>query len=87
MTSKSYHTLDITEEICPITFVKAKLAMERMAPGDVLEIRLRGDEPLENVPRSLEELGHEILSLELCGEDSSGATHVLRVRKADNTHS
>lgn len=82
VTSKSNHTLDITEEVCPLTFVKAKLAVERIAPGEVLEIRLRGDEPLENVPRSLTELGHEILSLEPEARESTAGTHVLRVRKA-----
>lgn len=82
VTSKSNHTLDITEEVCPLTFVKAKLAVERIAPGEVLEIRLRGDEPLENVPRSLTELGHEILSLEPETRESTADTHVLRVRKA-----
>lgn len=83
VTSKSDRTLDITQEVCPLTFVKAKLAVERIAPGEVLEIRLRGDEPLENVPRSLTDLGHEILSLEPDPADPAGGVHVLRVRKAD----
>lgn len=81
MTSKSDHLLDITEEVCPITFVKAKLAVERMAPGEVLEIRLCGDEPLENVPRSLTELGHRILHLGPAEGESSTGVHVLRVEK------
>lgn len=82
VTSKSDHTLDITEEVCPLTFVKAKLAIERMAPGEVLEIRLRGDEPLENVPQSLSDLGHEILSLDPESKNRETGVHVLRVRKA-----
>ena len=47
-----------------MTFVKTKLKIEAMAPGDVLILRLKGAEPLENVPRSLGEEGHTILSLE-----------------------
>ena len=43
--------LDITSEVCPLTFVKTKLLIERMAPGQVLQVRLKGTEPLENVPR------------------------------------
>ncbi len=82
MTSKSIHQLDITQEVCPITFVKAKLAIERIAPGDVLEIRLKGDEPLANVPRSLTELGHRLLDLAPAPEPQAEGVHVLRVEKA-----
>ena len=56
--------LDITAEVCPITFVRTRLLLERMAPGQVLEIRLQGAEPLENIPRALVEEGHELLALE-----------------------
>ena len=55
--------LDITGDVCPMTFVKTKLMMERMAPGQVALVRLKGREPLSNVPRSLKEYGHEILSM------------------------
>lgn len=55
--------LDITQDVCPMTFVKARLQIEKMKQGELLEIRLRGAEPLKNVPDSLTELGHEILSL------------------------
>ena len=34
-----------------------------MEPGAVLAILLNGGEPLENVPRSIKELGHEIISV------------------------
>lgn len=69
--------LDITAEVCPLTFVKAKLLLERMPKGALAEIRLAGAEPLENVPRSLAEDGHEIVSL-----SAEGAAHLLVVRKA-----
>ncbi|MCH7634738.1 MAG: sulfurtransferase TusA family protein [Alphaproteobacteria bacterium] len=75
--------LDITREVCPLTFVKTKLLIERLSPGQTAEIRLKGAEPLENVPRSVREHGHEVLSLE--PEDSAtGATgvYVLRIRKS-----
>jgi tRNA 2-thiouridine synthesizing protein A len=60
--------LDITAEICPMTFVRTRLALDRMQPGQVLLVRLRGDEPLRNVPRTAREQGHEVLSLET-GDD------------------
>ena len=71
--------LDITREVCPLTFVKTKLLIERLSPGQTAEIRLKGAEPLENVPRSVREHGHEVLSLE--PEDgSTGGTGVYRLR-------
>lgn len=57
-------SLDIRPFACPLTWVKAKLALERLAEGEVLELLLSGGEPLENVPRSAELEGHEVLSRE-----------------------
>ena len=56
--------LDITGEVCPMTFVRTKLALERMAVGQVMNIKLRDGEPGHNVPRALRDHGHEILSLQ-----------------------
>jgi len=56
--------LDITAEICPMTFVRTRLALDGMHPGQVLRVRLRGKEPLENVPRTAREQGHAILALD-----------------------
>ena len=72
--------LDITAQVCPLTFVHTRLRLERMAPGEVLEIRLAGSEPLQNLPRSLADEGHEVLSL--MPEPGSAGVHRLRVRKA-----
>ncbi len=56
-------TVDITDVNCPITFVKAKVALEELDDGDILEIRLNDGEPVQNVPRSLKEEGHKVLEL------------------------
>ena len=53
-------TLDITGLTCPLTWVKTKLALERLAPGEVLEVRCPPGEARENVPRSAREAGHEV---------------------------
>ena len=74
----SRYFLDIAGEVCPLTFVKAKLLLERMPEGAVAEIRLQGAEPVENVPRSLEEDGHEILGLMA---EPGSIVHRLLVRK------
>ena len=54
-------TLDITAEVCPMTFVRTRLALDRLPPGALLEVRLRGAEPLRNVPRTATEQGHAVL--------------------------
>ena len=61
--------LDITSEVCPMTYVRTKLRLEALPAGALLEIRLRGQEPLKNVPRSAREEGHEVVSLQ---EDPDG---------------
>lgn len=81
MTEKPNYSLDITNEVCPMTFVKTKLLVERMTSGEIVDVRLKGAEPLGNVPRSLAELGHEILSLvPEPGEGPQGIHHLV-VRK------
>lgn len=81
MIDKAKHFLDISAEVCPLTFVKTKLLIEKMTAGEVLEVRLKGDEPLRNVPRSLQELGHVILSLEPERQDDRMGVYLLTVRK------
>ena len=49
---RGVRTLDVTGLTCPMTWVRTKLELERMAPGDALEVRCRRGEALENVPRS-----------------------------------
>jgi len=53
-------TLDITGDLCPLTWVRTKLALERLAPGDVLTVLCGEGEALENVPRSASEAGHDV---------------------------
>jgi TusA-related sulfurtransferase len=60
--------LDIREDVCPITFVKTRLLIEAMSSGEQAEILLRGTEPIENVPGSVKELGHDILDVGKIGE-------------------
>jgi tRNA 2-thiouridine synthesizing protein A len=71
--------LDITGELCPMTFVRTRLALDRMLPGEILLVRLRGEEPLRNVPRTAREQGHEVLSLETGADGIS----LLLLRRGD----
>ncbi len=71
------HDIDITGEVCPMTFVRTKLRLERMQPGEILAVRLRGDEPLRNVPRAARDEGHAILAIE-----ADGDIHIVTIRRA-----
>ena len=55
-------TLDITAETCPMTFVRTRLALDRMQSGQTLLVRLRGEEPRRNIPRTAAEQGHAVLA-------------------------
>jgi TusA-related sulfurtransferase len=53
-------SLDITSLRCPMTWVRTKLELERIAAGDTLEVRCPPGEALENVPRSARQAGHGV---------------------------
>ena len=61
-----------------MTFVRTRLALYRMQPGQTLLIRLRGEEPRRNVPRTAAEQGHAVLAQQ---ERPDGIT-LLLLRKA-----
>ena len=55
--------VDITDVVCPVTFVKAKVALEEIENGQTLEIKLNDGEPIQNIPRSLKNEKHKVLSV------------------------
>jgi tRNA 2-thiouridine synthesizing protein A len=57
-------TLDLRPFACPLTYVKARIALERLEPGEVLELWLSAGEPADSLPRSAEEDGHRVLAVE-----------------------
>ncbi|MDO4515909.1 MAG: sulfurtransferase TusA family protein [Bacillota bacterium] len=69
--------VDITDVVCPVTFVKAKVALEELEDGEVLSVHMNDGEPVQNVPRSIKEDGHQILKL----IDNEDGTYDLIVRK------
>jgi TusA-related sulfurtransferase len=70
-------TVDITDVVCPVTFVKAKVALEELDDGQVLAVRMNDGEPVQNVPRSIKEEGHQILKL----DTNDDGTYTLIVKK------
>ncbi|KMP11949.1 sulfite reductase [Candidatus Nitromaritima sp. SCGC AAA799-C22] len=55
--------IDLLGVKCPFNYVKTKLKLETMASGDTLEVLLDLGEPEKNVPRSIQNDGHKILSM------------------------
>jgi TusA-related sulfurtransferase len=70
-------TADITDVVCPVTFVKTKVALDELDDGQILSVRMNDGEPVQNVPRSVVEEGHKILKL----IDNEDGTYNLIVRK------
>ncbi|MDA8066396.1 MAG: sulfurtransferase TusA family protein [Thermaerobacter sp.] len=64
---KADRELDLKGEICPYTFVKSKLALEEIAVGEVLRVVVDYPPAVENVPRSMENEGNEVLSVQPIG--------------------
>ena len=73
-------TVDITDKVCPLTFVKAKVTLDELDDGEVLAIRMNDGEPVQNVPRSIKAEGHQILKL----EDNEDGTYTLYVKKVED---
>ena len=65
---KTDKTLDIKGQVCPYTFVRSKLAIEKMELGQVLEIITDHKPASENVPRSMENEGQKVLKIDQTGE-------------------
>ncbi|MFC2661596.1 MAG: sulfurtransferase TusA family protein [Eubacterium sp.] len=70
-------TVDITDVVCPVTFVKTKVALEELDEGQILSVHMNDGEPVQNVPRSVKEEGHQILKL----IDNEDGTYDLIVKK------
>jgi TusA-related sulfurtransferase len=55
-------SIDLLGVKCPFNYVKTKLKLETMQSGQHLEVLLDDGEPIKNVPRSVQNDGHKLLS-------------------------
>lgn len=69
--------INIKGLVCPYTFVKAKLAIESMDVGQVLEILLDYEEASRSIPKSMEDHGQKVLKV----EKTNHTDWVLQIRK------
>ncbi|MBM4122653.1 MAG: sulfurtransferase TusA family protein [Nitrospira sp.] len=68
--------LDLRGVICPYNFVKTKLKLETMKPGQILAVILDDGDPIRNVPRSVSDDGHTVLR-----QDSLAQAYRVMIRK------
>ncbi len=66
---KADRELDIRGEVCPFTFVKSKLMLEQMKEGEILRVIIDYEPSAENVPKSMQEEGQEVLAVNKIGEN------------------
>ena len=62
--------LDLRGVACPNNFVRAKLKLEEMRSGEILEIIIDDGEPIKNVPRSIKEEGHKVVKVDKLSDGS-----------------
>ncbi len=72
-----HKAIDITAETCPMTFVRTRLALEAIEAGQILLVRLRGEDPVKNVPRAAADQGHDPLDL----VEQPDGTWLLTIKK------
>jgi tRNA 2-thiouridine synthesizing protein A len=68
--------LDLRGVMCPFNFVKTKLKLEEMEEGQILAVLLDDGMAFTNVPKSVENEGHTILS-----QEAVEAFHLVRIKK------
>jgi sulfite reductase (ferredoxin) len=62
------HIIDLRGVVCPLNFVKAKLELEKIAIGEILEVLLDDGEPVRNAPASFAEQGQEVMEVKNVGD-------------------
>jgi TusA-related sulfurtransferase len=73
VTTQPVRVIDLRGVSCPLNYVKTRVALEKVAPGEWLEVWLDHGEPEENVPRSCEEDGFPVQTL----DDGDGYARLL----------
>jgi len=74
--------VDVRAYACPLTWVKTRIALDRLAEGERLEVWLGEGEPLESVPRTAEEDGHRVLAVEPLPAEGAGTFRVVLEKRA-----
>jgi TusA-related sulfurtransferase len=68
--------IDLRGVMCPYNYIKTKLKLEGMGPGQILAVILDEGEAIQNVPRSVQNDGHTIIQ-----QEKYQAGHRILIRK------
>lgn len=60
--------LNIKGEVCPYTFVRSKLTLEEMEPGQILKVIVDHEPATKNVPHSMKNEGNTVLDISKINE-------------------
>lgn len=71
--------VDITDKVCPLTFVKAKVTLDELDVGQILAVKMNDGEPVQNVPRSMKDDGQQVLKL----QKNDDGTYTMYVKKLE----
>ncbi|MEM2922683.1 MAG: sulfurtransferase TusA family protein [Candidatus Bathyarchaeia archaeon] len=69
--------LDVSGQACPIPLVKARRAMDKMQPGEILEVIVTDDDSKVNITMAAKELN---MDLKRITQDNDGRWHIT-IRK------
>jgi len=61
-------TVDVCGEVCPMPVLRTKQALERLSPGQILEVVVDYPPSRENVQRFATSQGHRVLEVREEGE-------------------
>ena len=75
---EAHEELDLRGVLCPYNFVKTKLKLDMLHPGQILSVILDEGEPMQNVPQSIRNEGHHILR-----QEHLGNAHRIFIRKQE----
>lgn len=70
--------LDLRGVICPYNFVKTKLKLDTMEAGSQLSVLLDDGDPIHNVPKSIMNEGHHVLT-----QEKVASYYRIIIQKAD----
>ena len=76
--------IDITRDLCPMTYVRTRLALDKLRSGELLRVLLRGEEPRRNVPQTAAEQGHTIVSMDDATDGTTTPRDPQRLAAQDN---
>jgi tRNA 2-thiouridine synthesizing protein A len=71
----SHHELDARNLLCPMPVIRAQQRVEKLAPGDILEIHATDPGALNDIPAWCRINGHEVLTT-----DRQGGEVVITIR-------